>query len=199
MINRYIQFFLIFASAEFHCGALTVSLSGALRAIACPSAKKWICPKVHCEWVSESLCAADRTLWLQLSESTANFFHTLSNKFHNCVSLVIAKTQICSVIRNKIGIANEKLMQYIKNTSPNTRILYRMKQSYRGNFSDFLPTLVLNSHTVTVSRLGKAFILLDLNLHTKTSHCCINQVWNLKKQVNELKILFLQNTLHIEM
>lgn len=125
MIKRYIQSFLTVASAEFHCGALTASLSGALRAIACPSAKKWICPKIHCKRVSKSLCALTEPCDCNY-QSTANFFHTLSNKFHNCVSLVIAKAQICSVIRNKINIANEKLMQPIKNTSPNMWILYRM-------------------------------------------------------------------------
>lgn len=156
------------------------SLSGALRATACPSAKqKWACPKVHCKWVSESLHAADRTSWLQLSESTANFFHMLPNKFHNYVSLVIAKNPICPVIRIKISIADEKLMQHIKNTNPKMWILYRMKQFYRGDFSDFSPSLVLNSHTVTVSRLGKVFILFRSELAHKKSHCCIKQDWNL--------------------
>lgn len=152
------------------------SLSGALRAIACPSAKqKWVCLKLHCKWVSESLCAADRTSWLQLSESTANFFHMLSNKFHNYVSLVIAKTQICSIIRINISIANEKLMQHIKNTNPEMWILYRMKEFYRGDFSDFLPSLVINSYTVTAD-LEKHSSSLRLNLHTKKVTSAQNKI-----------------------
>lgn len=146
----------------------------------CSSAKlKWACPKVHCKEVS--LHEADRTLWLQLSERTANVFHMLSNKCHNCVSLVTAKSWTRSVIRIKISIANEKLMQHVKNINPKMCILYRMKQFYRGDFSDFLPSLVLISHPVTVSRLGKAFILLAPNLHSKNlkPHCCLKQKWNL--------------------
>lgn len=170
MIPRYIKFSLSFLLRQSSIVVLSrASLLGALRAIACPSAKQKG-TKVHCQWVSGSLCVAESTLRVQLSESTGNFFHMRSNGFHNYGSLVIAKTQICSVIRINISIASEKLIHHIKNTNPKKWILYRMKQFYRGDPSDFLPSLVLNSHSVTVRRLGKAFILFRSELtHRKKS------------------------------
>lgn len=66
-------------------------------------------------------------------------------------------------------------MQHIKNTNPEMWILYRMKEFYRGDFSDFLPSLVINSYTVTAD-LEKHSSSLRLNLHTKKVTSAQNKI-----------------------
>lgn len=61
-------------------------------------------------------------------------------------------------------------------------------------YKDFLPSLVLSSHTVTAN-LEKHSPSFCLSLHTE-SHHCTKQVWNLVKFTLKLTLV---NTLHKEM
>lgn len=95
-----------------------------------------------------------RTSWLQVSESTANFFHTLSNRFPNNTSLVIIKTEIRLILRIKVSIANRKLSHTLKISTKKMWIIHRMKERRFPLFPSFSRIPQLHSN----SRLGKAFI-----------------------------------------
>lgn len=69
-------------------------------------------------------------------------------------------------------------MQHIKNTNPKMWILYGMERFYRGDFSDILPSLVLNSHTSFLVYIKDSMLILAteksrlrISFHCLTFNC----------------------------
>lgn len=113
--------------------------------------------------VSDSLCSWRSLVTAIVREYSKLFPYAFKQISQLCF---FGRSQTCSVIRIKISIVNEKLVQHIKNINPKC-VFYTGWNSSTGDFSYFLPSFLLNSHTVTTGRLGKALILFSSELAHK--------------------------------